>query len=101
MRASKHSPLFFLAALLLTWFSASVLRAQDLVVGDSSCDNTTNITSGTNSYDNTYIGNNAGADSNNLTVDGGGLTRGTGAGGIFSGTATSRWWWSPATVSGH
>jgi hypothetical protein len=31
----------------------------------------------------------------------GGSTRGTGSGGMFWGIATSRWWWSPATVSGH
>jgi T5SS/PEP-CTERM-associated repeat protein len=73
VKTIKHRPLFlFAAAALLTLSAASTLRAQDLVVGNSSSGNTTNITSGTNSYDNTVIGNNVGADSNSLTVDGSG-----------------------------
>ena len=42
--------------------------AQDLYVGFFSSGNTTNISSGTNSYNNTIIGNLPGADSNQLNV---------------------------------
>ena len=43
-------------------------RAQDLYVGSNTPNNTTNFTSGTNSYSNTYVGYNTNASNNLLTV---------------------------------
>ena len=43
-------------------------NAQDLYVGSNSSSQTTNFTSGTNSYGSTYVGYNAGASNNILTV---------------------------------
>ena len=45
-----------------------VARAQDLHVGSNSSGVTTNFTSGTNAYDNTFVGYDPGADSNTLNV---------------------------------
>jgi T5SS/PEP-CTERM-associated repeat protein len=69
MRASKHSPLFFLAAFLLTWFSASVLRAQTNYVGSNSSGESSYYTSGKASYSATYVGYDVGANSNSLSVE--------------------------------
>jgi len=68
MKKITHLAVTLCATALFTPLS----QAQNLVVGDNSSGVTTNITSGTNSYDNTVIGNNVGADSNSLTVDGSG-----------------------------
>ena len=58
-------PFLILAGALLIVRPGS---AQDLYVGSNSSGQTTNFTSGTNSYANTYVGYNAGASNNTLTV---------------------------------
>ena len=66
----KNRPLFlFSATALLTLFTASALRAQNLYVGSNSSSVSTNFTSGTNSYSATYIGFDVGANSNSLSVE--------------------------------
>ena len=66
----KNRPLFlFSATALLTLFTASALRAQNLYVGSNSSSVSTNFTSGTNSYSATYIGVDVGANSNSLSVE--------------------------------
>jgi T5SS/PEP-CTERM-associated repeat protein/autotransporter-associated beta strand protein len=61
----------FCAAALLTFLTAPTLRAQfgnDLIVGDFESDQTTNFTSGTHTYDNTYVGRGEPATNNTLGV---------------------------------
>jgi fibronectin-binding autotransporter adhesin len=56
---------------LLTFFTTFTLRAQfgnDLIVGDFESDQTTNFTSGTHTYDNTYVGRGEPATNNTLGV---------------------------------
>ena len=62
---TKFVALLFLAAAFL--FSSSSW-SQNLYVGSNSSGETTNFTTGTNSYVNTYIGYNVGANSNTLNV---------------------------------
>jgi T5SS/PEP-CTERM-associated repeat protein len=57
--------LLLLTGGLFTFCQAS---AQNLYVGSNSSGNSTNFTSGTNSYFNTFVGYAAGADSNSLSV---------------------------------
>ena len=57
-----------LIALLISIINPESLSAQDLYVGSNSSSQTTNFTSGTNSYGSTYVGYNAGASNNILTV---------------------------------
>ena len=62
----KSLPL--LAALCVAAFFSPVSHAQDLYVGSNSSGVTTNFTSGTNPFANTYIGFDPGANSNTLNV---------------------------------
>ena len=61
-------PLAFCAALCAALLFTPRARAQDLYVGSNSSGVTTDFTSGTNAYDNTYIGFDPGADTNTLNV---------------------------------
>jgi T5SS/PEP-CTERM-associated repeat protein len=61
-------PLAFCAALCAALLFTPRARAQDLYVGSNSSGVTTNFTSGTNAYVNTYIGLNPGANANTLNV---------------------------------
>jgi len=60
--------LLLAAVLCASTLLAPVSRAQDLYVGSNSSGVTTNFTSGTNAYDNTYVGYVWGANSNTLNV---------------------------------
>jgi T5SS/PEP-CTERM-associated repeat protein len=56
---------------LLTFFTTLTLRAQfgnDLIVGDFESGRTTNFTSGTHTYDNTYVGHDSFSSNNTLGV---------------------------------
>ncbi len=61
-------PLTFCAALCAVLLFTPRARAQDLYVGSNSSGVTTNFTSGTNAYVNTYIGLDPGANANTLNV---------------------------------
>ena len=63
-KAIRRGILFFC---LLGGMLAPVL-GQDLVVGSNSANVTTNITSGTNAFDNTFIGITVNATNNRLNV---------------------------------
>jgi T5SS/PEP-CTERM-associated repeat protein len=69
MKITKSlSRLPVLMAILLLIGSSERSHAQDLYVGSNSSGQTTNFTSGTNSYSSTYVGYNAGDSNNQLTV---------------------------------
>ena len=57
-----------LLAVLLTLGLGMVAHAQDLYVGSNTPNNTTNFFLGTNSYENTYVGNDDGSTNNLLTI---------------------------------
>ena len=62
-------PLTFCAALCAALLFTPLVRAQtDLYVGSNSSGVTTNFTSGTNAYENTFVGYDSGANSNTLNV---------------------------------
>jgi len=70
MTTMKHTPSFYLAAALLTLFTASTLRAQSsFYVGSNSSGVTTNFTSGTSPfYNDIFIGFDSTASNNMLGV---------------------------------
>jgi len=61
-------PIFLAGVCNLAFFFASTCRAADLYVGSNASGVTTNFTSGTNSYDNTYVGFTATDSNNTLNV---------------------------------
>jgi len=64
----KKSHLFLSALFVAVSFWPDASRAQNLYVGSNTPSNTLDLTSGTTSYVQTYIGFSAGSDSNALTV---------------------------------
>jgi hypothetical protein len=68
MRLSPPSAAIFCGLLLLSATS----RAQDLYVGSNAANVTTNFTSGTNTFYNTYVGYTTNATNNLLNVSGAG-----------------------------
>ena len=80
-------PALYVAA-LLTLLNASTLRAQlgiDLIVGEFDSDQTTNFTSGTNTYDNTYVGYDSSVSNNTLGVYNAGTLLTNSTGGLYVG----------------
>ena len=63
----KHIPAL-MVVLCATSLLTPICRSQDLIVGSSSSAETTNITSGTNNFNNTYVGYSADASNNTLNI---------------------------------